>query len=86
MSAEGIAHGALSMRDRLDKVELVLKNAQRIFFIQGSNDALIPLKEAEEVWKKYASEDHFFVIPDSGHMSHLERPRTLRRLLEDVVL
>jgi pimeloyl-ACP methyl ester carboxylesterase len=86
MSAEGIAHGALSMRDRLDKVELVRKNAQRIFFIQGSNDALIPLKEAEEVWKKYAREDHFFVIPDSGHMSHLERPRTLRRLLEDVVL
>lgn len=86
MSAEGIAHGALSMRDRHDKFELVRKNAQRIFFIQGSHDALIPLHEAQEVWNKYASEAHFFVIPDCGHMSHFERPKTLRKLLEDVVL
>lgn len=86
MSAEGISHGALAMRDRLDKFELVRKNSHRVFFIQGSHDALIPLHEAQEVWNKYASEDHFFVIPDCGHMSHFERPRTLRRLLEDVVL
>lgn len=86
MSAEGIAHGALAMRDRTDKFDLVQQNAQRLFFIQGSHDALIPLQEAEEVWNKYAKSAHFFVIPDCGHMSHFERPRTLRRLLEDVVL
>jgi pimeloyl-ACP methyl ester carboxylesterase len=85
MSAEGIAHGALAMRDRTDKFDLVQQNAQRIFFIQGSHDGLIPLHEAQEVWKKYACNNHFFVIPDCGHMSHFERPRTLRRLLEDVV-
>jgi pimeloyl-ACP methyl ester carboxylesterase len=85
MSAEGIIHGALSMRDRPDKYALVKKNAKRCYFIQGSHDALISLHEAQEVWKKYASDEHFFVIPDCGHMSHFERPRTLRRLLEDIV-
>jgi pimeloyl-ACP methyl ester carboxylesterase len=86
MSAEGITHGALAMRERTDKFDLVQKNAQRVFFIQGSHDALIPLQGAEEVWNKYAKSAHFFVIPDCGHMSHFERPRTLRRLLEDIVL
>lgn len=85
MTVNGITHGALSMRDRLDKTEVVRANQQRCFFIQGSHDVLIPSEEAKKAWKACGLPQHFLVIPDCGHMSHLERPRTLKRILEAII-
>jgi pimeloyl-ACP methyl ester carboxylesterase len=85
MSPEGIAHGALSMRDRSDKANVVRANQKRCYFIQGSHDALIPKNEALSAWANCGKAQHFFVIPDCGHMSHIERPRTLKRVLEVVL-
>jgi len=85
MTADGIAYGALSMKNRTNQFDLVQKNAARCFFIQGSHDALIPADEAKDIWAKFAKDDHFFLIPDCGHMSHIERPRTLRKVLEALV-
>lgn len=85
MSAEGIVHGALAMRDRLNQFELVRKNKNRCFFIQGSHDALIPIKEAQKIWKEYSDMNYFFTIPDCGHMSHFERPRSLKTILTCIV-
>jgi pimeloyl-ACP methyl ester carboxylesterase len=86
MTAEGIAHGALAMRDRLDKIEEVRANQQRCYFIQGSHDALISEDEAKKTWEICGEPQHFLVIPDCGHMSHFERPRTLKRVLESIVV
>lgn len=85
MHPEGIIHGALSMRDRKDKTALVKNHKNRCFFIQGSDDVLIPKKEAEQVWCATGNPNYFFVIPDCGHMSPFERPRSLRRVLETIV-
>jgi len=85
MEAEGIVHGALSMRDRREAHEIVRKNKERCFFIQGSHDALIPKDEAKLVWEQVAESNHFFLIPDCGHMSPIERPRILQHVLEIIL-
>lgn len=85
MSNEGIIHGALSMRDRKESHEIVQKNKNCCYFIQGSHDALIPLEEAKLVWEQVGESSHFFTVPDCGHMSHYERPRALRIILEGLI-
>ncbi len=85
MSNEGIVHGALAMRNRTAKFDSIAKNKDRSFFIQGSHDALIPNVEARKVWNEFGNPDHFYVIPDCGHMSHLERPRVLQKILQSIL-
>ena len=82
---EGIIHGALSMRDRKESHEIVRKFKACCFFIQGSHDALIPHEEAKLVWDQAALSNNFFLIPNCGHMSLIERPRLLKKLLLKIV-
>ncbi len=85
MREDGIIHGALSMRDRKESHEIVRQQKQRCFFIQGSHDALIPMAEAQLIWEQVAHPNHFFVIPNCGHMSFIERPKILHKVLETIV-
>jgi pimeloyl-ACP methyl ester carboxylesterase len=85
MHAEGIIHGALSMRDRKESFHIVEENKERCFFIQGSHDALIPRNEAQLVWGIVAYPANFFLIPNCGHMSPLERPRALKNLIGNII-
>ena len=83
--ADGIIHGAISMRDRKEAHEIIRKNTNRCYFIQGSHDALIPYEEAKMVWEQVSELRYFFTVPNCGHMSHLERPRVLRNILEGIL-
>lgn len=85
IQAEGIIHGALSMRDRKESHEIVRKNKDRCYFIQGSHDALISFEDAKLVWGQVGKINNFFKVPDCGHMSHFERPRVLRIVLETII-
>lgn len=85
MRAEGIIHGALSMRDRKKADLIVEENKERCFFIQGSHDALIPRNEAKLVWGLVASSTNFFLIQNCGHMSPIERPRALKNLIANLI-
>lgn len=86
MTAEGITHGALAMRDRVNQFDLIAKNKNRCFFIQGSHDSLIPAQESKQTWDQYGNSLFYFTVPDCGHMCHIERPRSLRRILESIIL
>lgn len=85
MSATGIIHGALSMRNRKASNKLVEQYKEKCFFIQGSHDALIDVNEAHETWTQVGDPSKFRTIEHCGHMSMYEQPLALMKILNQII-
>ncbi len=74
--AEHIASSAIAMRNRQDKLKIMLENSEKISILQGETDKLCPLEriEIDVAWSGIP----ITIIPNAGHMSHLENTKRVR--------
>jgi len=57
-----------------------------VFLIWGERDRLIPNSVAEAVMRRnQLPADHLYIVPRTGHVANLERPRSFERTLRDVL-
>lgn len=79
MTSEAIAFASIAMRDREDNTDLVNKHNQvEIYIIQGDEDKTIPV---DVMNKNLLLKDRLTIIPNSGHMSHIEQSNRVSQLL-----
>ena len=74
--AEHIASSAIAMRNRRDKLKMILNHSEKISILQGETDMLCPLERIEKdiAWSGVP----ITIIPKAGHMSHLENTKRVR--------
>jgi pimeloyl-ACP methyl ester carboxylesterase len=85
MSATGIVHGAMSMRNRKASHKIVKRFIEKCYFIQGSHDALVDVHEARKTWLQVGDPSKFRLIEDCAHMSMYEQPLVLEKTLYQIV-
>jgi 2-succinyl-6-hydroxy-2,4-cyclohexadiene-1-carboxylate synthase len=81
MLPKGIADATIAMRDRVERLDVFMEYADRLFVIQGKYDALIPFERMQEVTKKHGN--HFTLLEEAGHMAHFEEKNLVIRLLNE---
>ena len=77
MTADAIAYAALAMRERKDFTEEVLANPSNYVFIHGILDTLV----SREQLISRLPDVRIHVLPNAGHMSHMESPGKIFELL-----
>jgi pimeloyl-ACP methyl ester carboxylesterase len=82
MTSEAIAYASLAMRSREAKRELLFMYPDDIVVVQGANDPLIP----EEVMSQRIQglTVSYYILPNVGHMSHIEDPESVISLFEEM--
>lgn len=81
MSSEAIAYASLAMRDRTDFSQEVNSNSSHYFIIHGKNDRLIQLEDLKSKTKNLSQ---LYVIPNSGHMAHIENSLDVLEILKAI--
>ncbi|MEM7335167.1 MAG: alpha/beta fold hydrolase, partial [Chloroflexota bacterium] len=81
-SPEGMVGALEAMRDRPDSLESLAKIDIPTLIIHGSEDQIVPVSEAEAM-NDAMPNARLYVIPDAGHMPHLEQPDTYNDVLID---
>jgi pimeloyl-ACP methyl ester carboxylesterase len=74
MSSEAIAYTSLAMRERIDFSVEFNSTPGEYFIIHGENDRLVQTKEIESKIKDHSK---LYIIPDAGHMAHIEASEEL---------
>lgn len=83
MTSEAIAFASLAMRDREDYSAWINENCQvDVYIIQGDQDKTIPLDLMNE---KLFIKEKLSIVSNSGHMSHIEQPNEISKLLTDKI-
>jgi 3-oxoadipate enol-lactonase len=86
-SAENIAAACLGLASRRDSTQLLSRISVPTLVIAGSEDALIPKEQTEQLHRGILN-SHLVVVQKSGHMLNLEQPHefrnALRRFLEEI--
>lgn len=77
MTADAIAYAALAMRERKDFTEEVVAYSSKYMFIHGILD---PLVSREQLMSRIPGVC-IHVLPNAGHMSHMESPGKVFELL-----
>jgi pimeloyl-ACP methyl ester carboxylesterase len=72
-SLNGVVGALAAMRDRVDSTPMLGDIDVPVLIIHGADDQLIPLSEAEEMFKAIPDSE-LVVIPDAGHLPNLEQP------------
>lgn len=72
-SVEGMIGALQAMRDRPDSTSTLAKIAVPTLIIHGEADQLIPIAEAEAMYRAI-EEAEMVVIEDAGHLPNLEQP------------
>jgi pimeloyl-ACP methyl ester carboxylesterase len=57
----------VDMKYKFPNNEHIERNEMKTFIIQGTKDAIVPLKSAIKLQKILETEDHFFTIKGAGH-------------------
>lgn len=81
MSSEAIAYSSIAMTLRDDFSLRIKTNPEAYYFILGDSDTLIDPKRV----KKYANRTAVFILTNSGHMSHIESPENVKKILQDII-
>lgn len=81
LDGENVAITALAMKDRIDFSDWVEKNKTRVFCIQGDEDKIVPLNTMLEK----IGEGNLTVIPNCGHMGHIEASSDVRLVITDLL-
>lgn len=75
ITPDGIAYASLAMAERKDLTQLVLNASDDVIIIQGEGDKIVPTEVANSQFKGKVK--GFQVIPNAGHMSHIETPEAV---------
>lgn len=79
MEPDGIAVGALAMRDRMDNEALVREYEEEVMIVQGCDDTVVPI---ELMRKKIDGMNvDYHEIEGVGHMMHVAAPGILEELI-----
>jgi len=78
MTADAIAFSALAMRERKDYTSVILAEPEKYMFIHGGLDTLV---STEDLQKRIPGIP-VYVIPNAGHMSHIEAKDEVMEIVE----
>lgn len=81
---EGLLYCLKAMKLRNDYSKLVSGHADKIFYIIGEFDSVLPLSMMKEEMQ-LVSRYHRIVLKDTGHMSHLEKPVLALKAIKGVI-
>ena len=76
---DAIAYASLAMAERPDLSQFVSDNKERIFVLQGADDRIV-IRNRMEV--SVPLNENYFIIINSGHMSHIEQPDVVLKNLK----
>jgi pimeloyl-ACP methyl ester carboxylesterase len=82
MKGENIVLASLAMRNRKDFTAWVHAHPEKVVFIQGEKDPIIPLEYAID---HAGFLDHFYVLEDCGHMGHVESKEGILAILSQCI-
>lgn len=83
ISADAIAYASLAMSQRTDHCELLRKNIEKVYILQGEDDAIVPTTDSDRIFGDF--EGHYFKIKEAGHMSHIENPNKVMNVLKSIL-
>lgn len=69
---ESVMWYAAAMRDRIDSIDLLKRNPERILLIAGEEDQNVPLEKSNEM-ARYLPDENVHIMPESAHMSLFEQ-------------
>lgn len=76
---DAIAYASLAMAERPDLSQFVSNNKERIFVLQGAEDRIVMRNRMEA---SVPLNENYFIIINSGHMSHIEQPDVVLKNLK----
>lgn len=83
MSADAIAFASLAMSARLDYSHEVHADGSQYYIIQGEEDKIVIREAMEELVDKGPN---YFLIPEAGHMCHIEQPKRVVEILKVIFI
>ena len=81
MKADDIAKISIGMSQRCDNTSLVNDKRKSILIIQGERDTVVPFSRMKKLVDLYCLE--CVVIPNAGHMIHIESPERLTKEIDN---
>ncbi len=84
-SINGVIGALQSMRDRPDSTPLLPKVKCPVLVLQGADDQLITVKEAE-LMQHQIPNSRLVVIPEAGHLLNLEKPDAFNQAVREFLL
>ena len=79
MEAFSIAYASLAMSNRKDLTEMISQEPTDFVIVQGEIDAIVPKSTMES--KDVLQNVPYYLIKNTGHMSHFENPNEIQQLL-----
>jgi pimeloyl-ACP methyl ester carboxylesterase len=83
MDAFSIAYASLAMSKRIDFTELIAQKPTDFVIVQGELDAIVPKLIMES--KAVIQSVPYYLIKNTGHMSHFENPNEIKKMLIKVL-
>lgn len=81
ISSSAIAFASLAMANRNDFTQLVKEGKINLTVIQGEIDRIVPI---EKMNLEISSDIDYFILPNTGHMSHVENPLGVMAVLKEI--
>lgn len=81
---EGLLYCLKAMKLRNDHSKLIKANAEKIYYVAGEHDSVLPLSVMEQEMQ-LVNRYHRIVLKDTGHMSHLEKPDLAIKALKGII-
>ena len=81
----GIIGALMGMKNRMDSTPLLPEMKKPVLILHGSDDQLIPLKEAEAMQTAIPGAK-LGILPEAGHLLNLEQPDLSNRYIRDFLI
>jgi pimeloyl-ACP methyl ester carboxylesterase len=84
ISSESIMQSLRAMRERESSIPFLQTIEFPIYYFAGANDKVLSLDKMKVEWS-LLPQAHVTVIPEIGHMGHIENKAAAKSFLEDVI-
>jgi pimeloyl-ACP methyl ester carboxylesterase len=84
ISSESIVQSLRAMRDRESSIPFLQTAEFPIHYFAGANDNVLALDKMKAEWS-LLPQAHTTVIPEIGHMGHIEKPSAGKTFFEEVI-
>lgn len=84
MSAESIVQSLQAMRGRENSIPFLQTAQFPIYYFAGANDKVLPIERMNIEWS-LLPQVKITVVPQTGHMGHLENISASKKFIEEVV-
>ena len=83
-SEQGVVGDSLGMRDRPDSIPLLSQINFPVLIVQGKDDQLIPLSEAE-LMHRHIANSRLEIIPSAGHLPNMEQSDLFNQITRNFI-